>query len=153
MPVKRGVSEASAERRVKAFELRKAGVSYRGIGRALGISEAQAHRDVHFTLDALAKEEFESAVQVRELELERLDEMLRALWVAIRRGDPQSISTGLRVSERRARLLGLDAPSRQQLSGPNDGPIHIASTDLTNLSDDELTQLAALIDKASAPKD
>jgi hypothetical protein len=123
MAVKRGKKEAAAERRVNAFDLRKAGASYRAIGRALGVSEAQAHRDVHLTLDELASRERESALQVREIELERLDEMLRALWPAVRRGDTSSISTALRVAERRARLLGLDAPVKQELTGANGGPV------------------------------
>jgi len=122
MPAK-GQKEAAAERRVRSFDLRKAGASYRAIGRALGISECQAHRDVHVTLDALANEERESAQHIRELELERLDSMLRALWPAVTRGDTSSISTALRVAERRARLLGLDAPVKQEVTGANGGPL------------------------------
>lgn len=150
MPVKRGVKEAAAERRVQAFDLRKAGASYRAIGRALGISEAQAHRDVHLVLDGLAKRANESAIHVRNLELSRMDSMLNALWQAIRRGDPTSISTALRVSERRARLLGLDAPAKQELTGKDGGPLATTQVDLTRLSDDDLTTLAKILERAGA---
>ena len=33
----------------------------------------------------------------------------------------------LRIEARRARLLGLDAPARSELSGPEGGPIELAA--------------------------
>jgi len=46
------------------------------------------------------------------LELERLDVMLLALWRRVQNGDERAIDRALKIEERRAKLLGLDAPIR-----------------------------------------
>lgn len=107
----RGSRERAAERRIKAFELRKAGTRYRAIGNALGISEAQAHRDVAKVLQSLVLPEGEIKM-ARVLEEARLDAMLFALWGSANQGHLGTIDRVLRIMERRARLLGLDAPMK-----------------------------------------
>ena len=47
---------------------------------------------------------------LRELEVQRLDAILYALWDDVLHGDANAVHTALRISERRSRLLGLDAP-------------------------------------------
>ena len=47
---------------------------------------------------------------LRELEVQRLDAMLYAVWNDVLQGDANAVHTALRISERRSRLLGLDAP-------------------------------------------
>lgn len=103
-----GTHEVIAERRVKAFELRKAGASYRQIGRKLGVSGKTAHEDVHAVLAELAAQSLESAAEYRALELERLDMAQLALYQHLDSGDPQIVAAWVRVSESRRRLLGLD---------------------------------------------
>jgi hypothetical protein len=107
-----GKAEAAAERRVQALQLRMAGASYRAIGSRLGVSEAQAHRDVHAELTRLAEKAADAAEQVRTLELERLDAMLLALWPQAKQANQGAIDRVLRLMERRAKLLGIDAPTR-----------------------------------------
>jgi hypothetical protein len=107
-----GRREIIAERRVKAFELRKGGASYRQIGRALEVSEKTAHGDVMTRLRALARTEETVAADVRRLELERLDTLLVAHWAAATGGDERATRVALSILERRARLLGLDAPAK-----------------------------------------
>ena len=99
-----------AKRRAQALELRAAGRKYREIAEALDYSSPQhAHRDVKAELDALVKT---PAMEVLAEELDRLDKMLQGLWTEARRGNLQSIDRVLRIMERRARYLGLDAPDR-----------------------------------------
>jgi hypothetical protein len=45
--------------------------------------------------------------------------MNEGLWPEIKKGSAPAVTAGVRVSERRARLLGLDAPtaSRTELTG------------------------------------
>ena len=107
-----GRREIIAERRVKAFELRKGGASYRQIGRALGVSEKTAHGDVITRLRELARIEEHVAADVRQLEVERLDALLMGHWGAATSGDERASRVVLSVLERRARLLGLDAPAK-----------------------------------------
>ena len=106
-----------AERSAKALTLRKTGANYRAIAVAIssefGIekySVTQAHRDISRELDRIAKDSTLNAVQVRSLELERLDVYLLAIARDVQKGDFLAIDRALKISERRAKLLGIDAP-------------------------------------------
>ncbi len=98
------------ERELRALELRKAGATYRRIGEHLGITEQGAHKAVMRALNKLIADVSESADQLRELEVQRLDAMLLGLWDQARLGDVKAVTASLRVMERRARMLGLDLP-------------------------------------------
>ena len=115
----RGQSERISERRVLALELRKAGGSYREIARQLGVDVHTAHADVGAELAALRETAVAEATELRALELERLDGMTSGLWPHIQEGSAAAVSAGVRVSERRSRLLGLDAPvvTKSELTG------------------------------------
>jgi hypothetical protein len=116
---RRGQVERIAERRVRAFELRKAGRSYREIARTLACDVHTVHGDVVAELDAVRERTVEHAGELRELELQRCDAMTEGLWPGIRAGHPAAVVAGVRVGERRARLLGLDAAttSKTEVSG------------------------------------
>jgi hypothetical protein len=114
-----GQLEAIAARRVRALELRKAGAPYRQIATELGVDVHTAHADVGAELAALRETAGVEATELRELELERLDGMTAGLWPQVREGSPPAVSAAVRVSERRSRLLGLDAPiaTKNELTG------------------------------------
>jgi hypothetical protein len=116
---RRGQVEAIAERRVRAFELRKAGASYREIGRQLGVDVHTAHADISAELAALRETAVGEATALRDLEVERLDSMHAGLWRQVRAGSAPAVSAAVRVSERRSRLLGLDAATatKTELTG------------------------------------
>lgn len=118
-----GAREAAAERRVKALELRKAGASYRQIGRTLGVSEKTAHGDVHRALAHLAQLETETATALRTLELARLDALYTGHFSRAVAGDDKAARICIAIQERRARLLGLDAPVRTELTGKDGAPL------------------------------
>ena len=98
------------ERRQQALDFRKAGYSYRDIGARLEVSHEQARRDVEAALAALVADTKGSAEQLRQLELERLDMLTKALEPMAAVGNPGAVNSFLRVMERRAKLLGLDKP-------------------------------------------
>lgn len=112
-----GAKEGATERRQKAFELRKQGKSFLAIGKELGISDAQAHRDVAQVLAAITKLTGDRAEEWRTLEIERLDVAYAAIWQGVKNGDLKSIEQSLKIMERRAKLLGLDAPVKEEHSG------------------------------------
>jgi len=114
MPSKEDAAQVG-ERRQLAFELRKAGTSYRNIGRQLGITHTSAKRYVDCILDALHAASLDSAERYRSLQLERLNDMLFALWPAVKRGDTASIREARGIMEREAKLMGLDAPERMDM--------------------------------------
>lgn len=92
----------------EALELRKAGATYQQIADKLGISHAGAALCVSRAMEALRLDIKETAEQVLELELDRLDSMLLGLWDAARRGNTAAIDRVLKIQDRRARYLGLD---------------------------------------------
>lgn len=104
-----------AQHRLQALRLRKEGYSYEAIGTRLGISKQRAHQLVTEELAKLREETPEAAEAVRQLELERLDAMVRILAYRVKKADLGAIQTVLRIMERRAKLLGLDAPQQFEL--------------------------------------
>ena len=51
------------------------------------------------------------------------------IWANVRSGDLGAINTALQISDRRAKLLGLDSP-KVELSGPDGGRIPIELIDM-----------------------
>jgi predicted transcriptional regulator len=107
----------AAERKAKAVEMRKLGFTYQKIGDELGVTLSAAHKMVTTALQELNEKAAEGAAEVRRLELERLDEWLVRVAKVVQSGDTLSaIDRGLKIQARRAKLLGLDAPTRFELS-------------------------------------
>lgn len=100
-----------AERRQKAIELRNAGVTYERIATQLGYAgRAQVYTDIQRARKQVNKQISEGLDVLREQELDRYDRLQAAHWSAALQGDEKAANTVLRVFERRAKLLGLDAP-------------------------------------------
>jgi hypothetical protein len=118
----------SLELQEKALSLRRSGYSHAGIGNQLGISKTQAHRLVTNGLDVARAQITASADELRSEELSRLDGMLAKIYPMAESGDFAAIDRVLKIGERRARLLGLDAPVRTALEGGGDGTPPIATT-------------------------
>ena len=100
----------NTEKGLQALELRKAGYTYAEIGKTLGVSMQQAHRIVIKRLTELRERVYEEALQVQQLECERLDGLFRALWPKAQEGDTHAVYAAVNIMGRRAKLLGLDAP-------------------------------------------
>ena len=100
-------------RRVEALSLRLAGLSYETIGDRLGISEEGARDLVNRTLE---RAESKVVDQERALENARLDRAQAAIWTKVIEGDLKAVDTYLRISQRRAKMNGLDAPTKIDLS-------------------------------------
>lgn len=99
----------AAERRIDALALRKRGATYDEIGKALGITRQSAHALVKTAMDDLREQASDGAAEVMVLELERLDRMFAGLYPDAANGNVQAVNAVLRIMERRARMLGLDA--------------------------------------------
>jgi hypothetical protein len=134
----------------QALELRKAGASYDQIAAQLGYAQKSgAHHAVKRALSSVLKRRDETAEEMRELELERLDTIQLGIWAQARQGNFQAIDRILRVMERRAAMLGLDAPRRQELTGADGGPIEVDQN--VNYSIEERQQrIIAIVDAARA---
>jgi hypothetical protein len=95
----------SRERAGRAFEMRKAGLSYQQIARALGYKTSRvAYNAVQRTLRMCVAEPAEG---LRQLELQRLETIIARRWhAALVDGDGASLRAILKACEMRCRLLG-----------------------------------------------
>lgn len=140
---------AARAREVEAVALRLQGCSYSTIAERLGTTKSVAHAAVARSLERTASTLQETADALREIELARLDALLLGVWVRATSGDVPSVGAAIRIAERRAKLLGLDAPVRREVSGPDGSPLVPATTaDLTRLSDADLATLDAILSRA-----
>jgi len=99
-------------RHLQALELRKAGATYQAIADQLGYASAKgAHKAVASALKATLRD---PADGVRELELERLDAALLAIWRRVQAGDYAAIDRLLGIINSRAKLTGTFAPKHVQ---------------------------------------
>ncbi len=104
----------AAENTKRAYDLRRAGISYREIAQTLGVSLDTAFHYVNDVLVETATLTTNLREEVRQLEIERLDSMLSGIWARASAGNERSVETVLKIMDRRSRLLGLDAPQRQE---------------------------------------
>jgi transcriptional regulator with XRE-family HTH domain len=105
-----------AEQQVTAYNLRLTGLSLRAIGEQMGVS--------HTTVSDWVKAECRERVlpladEVRQMEIDRYDAWLVKLNEQIDEGNQvaRNVEVAVKVSERRARLLGVDAPLQQEIAG------------------------------------
>lgn len=134
----------------KALELRKAGATHDQIAEQLGV----ANRSVAWKLvrSAIVEIVREPAEEVLQIELARLDAMLLGCWTKAKSGDPHAIDRALRIMDRRAKYLGLDAPTRTEHGGIADGA-PIAITFSEQFTDDQLRAIAAAADPGGGTSD
>lgn len=109
----------ASDRRRRALELRMAGSSFADIGAALEISKQAAHQLVTAALRDIEAKTVETTDELRRLELERLDKMLIKVWQQVAQGNLGAVDRALRIMERRSRLLGLDAPTKTDITSGN----------------------------------
>jgi len=95
-----------AARRVRAVELRTAGLTYDQIAAKLGY--ANRGTVYHVVADALGAQTVEAVDQLRSLEVERLDMLQLAMWHGAMEGDVPSAIAAIRCIMSRCRLLGLE---------------------------------------------
>ena len=108
MSRKHGRTIEAYEKDQKALELRKEGHSYESISEQLGYSTRSASYKA--VMRRLRDMDRPAVSMLRELEVQRLDAMLYAVWNDVLQGDAGAVSTALKISKRRRRLLGLDVP-------------------------------------------
>lgn len=112
--------------RLVALDLRREGKNYRQIAQEMGAkggpsSHSRAHELVIEALADLREKCREAAADIRDLEIQRCDAMIEALWPKINR--PRVVDSILRIMDRKARFLGLDAPKRIEASGAGGAPL------------------------------
>lgn len=126
----------SLDRERKAIELRRAGYTYDDIATTLGYADHTGARDA--CIRAIKRATDTGSVdELRQQELDRLDKLQTKAWAMAMNNDLQAVATCLRIIDRRAKLLGLDAPVRQEIT--------VEHLD-TSLIDQEVARLVQLLE-------
>jgi DNA-binding CsgD family transcriptional regulator len=105
-------SAAVRQREADALDLRAEGLTFQEIGARLGVSRQMAARIVRRGLRALPRE---SAAELVVLQDAQLDMIWAAMFPRAVEGSPRAAAVCIRVLERRAKLHGLDAPTRTEV--------------------------------------
>lgn len=143
----------------RILEMRTAGLSFPQIGRELGFTQKHAFTMWQKAMDAIIAPQVEN---LRKQEAERLDTMLipcMSLIMAARDkallGETfdlpvDAINAALKISEKRSRLFGLDAPVKtvQRNIGANNPSEILENMNLSNMDMAELVKFRELMAKA-----
>ena len=131
------------ERHALALEMRKMGYSYDQIAEHFETSTSSARGLVKSAMEKLISEPGD---EVRNLELQRLDQLWALAMNAAVAGDTDAITKCLAIQQRRAKLQGLDAPEKKEVTGAGGGPLEMISG-LKGVSDEDLTAMKVLLAK------
>lgn len=151
MPRSKAEMAEVADRRKQLVAYRRQGVRYDDQRIAdLGYnSPAAARKDLVRALEQARDEQAAEVSVYRQEENERLDALLEAAWPRATRPHPildregnvvgeeidvRAVDTILRLMDRRAKLNGLDAPVRTELSGPDGGAVPLGNGSLAELN-------------------
>ncbi len=135
--------ELASRRKVVSAKL-VAGETYREIAEFLNVSIGTVANDVKLILGRWQREQITNSGEYARLEVRRLDLALNAIWdKVITGGDLYAIDRLLKISERKAKLLGLDRPFKVAPTNP-DGTERYAIDRLTDAQ--RASEVLALID-------
>lgn len=132
---------AMLERQLLALDLRKQGMTYRAIATRLEVDHTTIYSDIHRELKRLADESLDSAAEMRQLDLERIDLAIAGLMPFVQAGSPTHTMALMASLEKRAKLLGLYAPEKHE----------IVDDRLTD--EDRADRVADLLDASRARRD
>jgi hypothetical protein len=123
MSTQKGLTkEFLAERDLRIFKMRQAGVATAEIGRRFGMSTASVNSAIRRQLEKLNREALMAYPEVLRMELERLDALQQSIWPLTQHRkikmddgtevqvepDLKAIQQVLSIMDRRSRLLGME---------------------------------------------
>jgi hypothetical protein len=135
------VKPETLEKERKVLEYRRGGLTFDLIAERLGYASASGAHKAY--LSACNRIVYEDVVEVRKSEMDRLDIAQAAIWGDLT--DTQNVDANTRarlvmalikIMERRARLLGLDMPTKAQ--------VEVSIYDRDTI-DDEVKRLVAIL--------
>lgn len=134
----------------RVLELRRTGMSLTQMSKALGCAVETVRGHLHEALRQQREHVRETALEVLQLELSRLDEMQLRAWPEVIAADSptrhHAIASVLRIMDRRAKLLGLDRV-QVDVNARADVQVSVTGVDLSRMTDDDLRALEALLRK------
>jgi hypothetical protein len=131
----RKTEEAKREqRRIQIAANLLAGLNYRQMADGLGVSLGTISNDVAIIMKRWKREQLQSVDEYVQIDVERLNVLINALWKKAQSGNLGSIDRMLRIIERREKLLAYG-------SGKRNDQTHL-NIDLSTLTLDQLEQIA-----------
>jgi hypothetical protein len=124
-----------SQRREEALSLRLMGLTFEQIAQKLGIKRQSAYALVKKAIETRSAENWERIEEMRQEEVERLRSMLGIAVSAAVKGDLGGVREVRAISDQLAKLQGLYAPVRQELTGKDGGAIEIKG--YVNVSPDD----------------
>lgn len=121
----------AAANRARAVALKLSGLPYEQVAVLAGYANKSAARQA--VLRALDRWEESSVAELRQTENARLDRAQAAIWEKVVSGDLQAVDTLVRLSARRARMNGLDAPQQVSITSGAQAALHDALADLRHV--------------------
>ena len=118
-------------RRTEVARLLKAAKKQREIAKALGVSLATVNRDVRAVRAEWAEERQDLYANL-DLDLQRIDAMLAAIFPAAAKGAIDAIEAVLKLMHQRARYLGLYQSDRLQARVMEDWKVNVVQVIVTN---------------------
>lgn len=110
MSRKKAPSPTVLDKEIKIIELRRAGETWERIALETGFQNASgAYKMYQRAAERMVRPHLE---EYRDMALDRLEYMRSVIWPKVALGDMGAIDTALRISDREAKLLGLDAPTK-----------------------------------------
>lgn len=103
------VAVEKVDQRTRIVQLRVQGYSFSEIGEMIGISKVRAYQIIQEYIQQYRKEHAESIEDMVELDCQRIDSLMRALWGRFNDGETNAAALILKCIERRAKMLGIDA--------------------------------------------
>ena len=94
------------------MKLRRGGLTWDAIAQRVGYADPSGAQKTYAR--AASRVLAEDVDAIRKLESERLDLAQAAIWGDVLKADIPAVNTLIRIMERRAKLLGLDQPTRIQ---------------------------------------
>lgn len=138
---KRSVPPEQFDKENAVLELRRSGETWARIAEIVGYANASGAQKAYARV--VIRVQRDSVEDIRDLELDRLDKIQRSYWrPAIVDGDKKAAELVLKIMDRRAKLLGLDAPNRVQAEVVNyDGSFDI---------DGDIERIIGLLDQVDS---
>ena len=140
---KPGQEVRQIDRQTRVLDLRRAGLSFRAIGRTLEIDVRTAWMAYSAAMKEIIALRNEYGEEHREQELDRLNNLLLALQPKIQKHDAYAIDVARKISESIRKLLGVDAPTKIAPTTPAGDQPYVAK--MTQAELDALEQIAEAV--------
>lgn len=118
-------SDIESRRRKVASALLAGADSFTAIAEQLGVSIATISRDVKAIEAQWQAEAVQDISAAKGRDLRRTERMIGAMWTKALAGDERSAKMVLDLMQHRAKLLGLNAPEKRELTGMEGEPLVI----------------------------